>query len=422
MKLCVLGLSARTNGELTMALDVATRLRPAQLHAVVGTPSVTLAASHGARVHPFPLVAGPLAFRRIVEHVKALEPDVILLADLALLHLSTELGPSLLPLAHVLPTLAPTVALDLYDWDTNAATMDTFGVQLHQVFGPVPANIGRLLPCPMHPPQDNTPGHGFYRVMEDSGPLSTSERTRVRQDLGLSGPVVLWTTSAWQHPVHGRMHMAPHQTVLPQAAAGQRIMEHFPMYALRLLDRVSARVGGVTLLHVGPLPFPMTDDLTSLRYVHRNTVGPEVFLPLLGSVDLLFNPNTPASSAWRATTMRVPVLSVHQHAAPTSEDPALRRYQDATPGAFAWSVWPVGLHNTVHNLLRPNPTAAAAHVHANALQPEVLVEAAVELLKNPGPLQHAQGLMWRGLEGLDHARALLAALSQTSSPPRTPGS
>lgn len=416
MHLCVLGLSSRSNGELTMALDVAARLRPEQLTAVVGTPSVRVALAYGAQVRTFPLVGATLAYQRIVEHLTALKPDVILLADLALLHLSTELGPGLLPLAWFLPSLAPTVALDLYDWDHNAATMDTFGRALHTAFPPVPPSLGRLAPCPLNTPRTNAAGRGHYRVMEDVGPLSNSARQTTRDALGLTGPVVLWTTSAWQHPVAGRMHMAPHQTVLKEAAQGERTMLSFPAYALRLLERVAQRMDGATLLHVGPQPFAVPDGLTSLRYQHHASLPPERFVDLLGCVDLLFNPNTPSSTAWRATTRRVPVLSVHQTVEGSVSDADAKAYLDALGPTFSWSVWPVGLHVTVHNLLQANPVAAAAHRHVNVLQADAVVDAAVSLLKAPDGLRHAQDALWRSLEPLETAQAFTAAARMPHTP------
>ncbi|MBI5496404.1 MAG: hypothetical protein HY904_15380 [Deltaproteobacteria bacterium] len=416
LRVLVLSCSSRTNGELTMVLDWAARLRlPVGLHVACGPGSVALAARSGARVHTYPQVGAGLARRRILETVARVRPDVVIIADLALVHLSTELGPGLLPLLPALAASVPTVALDLYDWDRNYPEMDTWGTRLHAAFPPVPSAVGRLLPCPVHAPGPSTPGRGRYAVMADRGPVSAAARQDARDRLALGdAPVLLWTTSPWQHPVDSAMRMAPHQHVVPQSATGARVLTHLPAYLLRLLDRAARRVPGLTLLHVGPQRFPVPADVTTLVYRHLASLPPPDFEAALSAADVFFSVNCPASSAIRATTFRLPVLTAMQSRTVTAppSDPDLARYSDDTLGGFPFAVWPVGLHHTVHALLRDNPFRDMQQF-TDILDPEALVDSVVTLLRPDAAdsLRHAQHVAWRRIteSAGDPDQALAAA-------------
>ncbi|MEW5852514.1 MAG: DUF6365 family protein [Myxococcota bacterium] len=385
MKLAVLGCSAITTGELTVALEFARRLRrDVALHALVGTPALAAARAHGATVHPWPTVgARGAAFQRIANTLQDLRPDVLLVADLFLLHgLSPELGSSLLPLLEHAMRRMPVVALDYYDFRRHRGHLDLLG---ERVVLPTMSSLpGVVLPSPLVPPEGNTPGRGRFLMMDDVGPLSAERRREIRGGLGLGAKekVIILTTSRWQHEV-------------PRIPAARPMAEHIPGWLLRCLDVAARAAGGVTLLHVSPVPLD-APALDSLRYRHMPSLPRDRFVDVMSSVDLALSLNTPASSNIRAMTLRVPVLCAHlpdTPTLPTVSDVSLARERDVLLGQLgkphAWSLWPAGFYTFVQEVLRDNPFSSV-HRYVNVLDADALIAEATRLLTNADDVRHAQ--------------------------------
>ena len=410
LKVLVLGCSAVTNGELLMVFDFLRRCRtPLTLSAAVGVPSVSLATWAGAQPFTYPMLGASRALTRLDDIFSRVAPDALVIADLLLIHgVSSEMGAALLPIIDHARKRCRVVALDLYDWDHTATIIDGFGSPLFPNLAPLAPGIGRLLPSPSLPPARSTPGRGHYAMMEDRGPLSAEERQRVRTQLGLpESPVVLLTTSRWQHGAPGQGPMW--QKLVPSAPGGARVVEHFPRLLLRLMDHAGQQLGGLTLVHVGPHAFaPPAEGLRHLDYRFLNALEPALFERMLGAVDVYVSPNCPASTAVRAASLRVPVLTIHQGAggAPqtgtSAPHLALRQYLDAVLPTYPWSMWPLGFHRVLARNLEGNPFAQT-QLHTDVMQPDALVNALVSLIVDRASaqsLQHAQAQYFGQLAAL----------------------
>jgi hypothetical protein len=375
-KVMILGCSTVSTGELTMALDWARRLtRPHQLHACVGVSQVNQVKWAGGQPWTYPALGLQRALPRIQEALRSVKPDVIVLADILLAYgLSPEFADGI---SYAVPEAmkhARVLALDLYDFDSTAMDTDIFGRPLFQQAPFVPRGVGRLHPCPSLIPQKSTPGRGRYAMLEDHGAFTTAEREAARARLGLgSGKVAVITTSAWQHTLVKR----------PEGAA---VTTHFPPLMFRLLNEAARAAGGLTVVHVGPQAFTIPDGCDHLNYQHRDQMPPEDFRALLGSADVYVSPNCPASTAVRASSLRVPVATLHLGNAYTSSNTAagqaLKAYRDAVGNGYAFSLWPVGMHRLVHRVLENNPFAGT-QMQLDAARADEAVEGITALLTRP---------------------------------------
>jgi hypothetical protein len=206
-----------------------------------------------------------------------------------------------------------------------------------------------------------------------------AERAAVRRELGVSGPLVLTFTSPWQHVAQS----------IPEASG---VTRKFPALMLRLLDQAAARVGGTTLVHLGPAAINRPADVTCLRYQHVAQMSPDRFRRLLGAADLVLTPNCIASSAVRAATMRVPVASLRLdldgERAPSADEStparkALAAFLRDAASPYGFLVWPLGLRRAMRSILEDNPFAAT-QAHLDVLDADGTVEGLVRLLADPG--------------------------------------
>ena len=290
LKLAILGCSGYSTGELTLALDWVRRCtRPVELTLLVPKPLASSVAWTGARVVTFPQRGGFLGLSRLRRVLAEAPPDALLLADLMLFHDAPyEFGLSFALVADPESVPYKVLALDLYDWDARWKRLDLHGTRRFEAMPPVPAGVGRLMPSPYLAPAHSTPGRGRYAMMADGTPLSAEEKRAARADLGLGqGKVALVVTSPWQHVArieHGAEHVS----------------QHLPAFMLRLLDMAAQRVGGLTLVHLGPAPIIVPDDVKTLGYQHLPQLPPGPYRQLLGCVDLVVTPNCIGSSTIRA--------------------------------------------------------------------------------------------------------------------------
>jgi hypothetical protein len=356
LKVCVLGCSGSTSGEVTLALDWVGRCkRPMELHAVVGKACVKVARASGAVVHAYPDLGAVTSLARIRASLTEVAADVVILADLLLYSgMVGEFGGSLPAVVEQTCKQATVLALDLYDWDHNRDAVDLFGragMKHNGVTPPAPVappGMGRLMPSPYLPMARSTPGRGRYAMMEDQGATSSTQRAAARAALGLpAGKLVVWTTSPWQHLA----------TRHPESA---KVAQHLPALLMRLLQHVSAQVGPLTLVHLGPQPYAMPDDVDTARYLHVPQLPPAHFLDLLRAADLMVTPNVIASSAIRAASMRLPVAMLHLGSPPAVARGAVAQFLDAAAPAYANSVWPLGMFALMGRILDGNTFADLA--------------------------------------------------------------
>ncbi len=422
VRIALLGGSGSSTGELTLAFDWLRRLeRPVTPIAILAQRSAPLFAWTGAETHVYPDAGGVEASRAIDVALEASRPDVVVVCDLLLAYLtSPELGrffrrgPSLLgPLLTRWSARTRVLALDLYDWDRNAAAIDLLGAPAWSVPTAVPPGVGRLCPAPYLAPAASSPGRGRYAMMRAMAPPSSAEREEARASVGVGpGPLVLLTTSPWQHMF----------ALDPRAA---RVTHGLPVLLLEWLAAARRRLRGLELVHLGPVAIPSEAVPRGLSYHHVPQLEPRRFLPLLGSAELVLSPNCIASSNVRAAALGVPVLSVHARADGASRPPlgrsaaarASRRHLEAVAPGYAHSVWPLGLARLLEAVLEDNPFANTQR-HVDVTEPDAAVDAIVELAR-PGParaaLVQAQADYFARLAALDSPeQALIAALDSGS--------
>lgn len=424
-RLCILGCSSATTGELTLALDFASRLsRPLDRCAVVPSAVGRTFRDAGWRVCAYPSIGPRTALNRIREGLREFSPDILLIADLFLFYgMAGEFG-GMLPavVAEACPR-AKLLGLDVYDWDRNRDAIDLFGRPAMMNFAargfippaPVPPpSLGRLLPAPYLAPEHSTPGRGHYAMMADRGRPSAETRVTARVELGLpDGPLMLLTTSPWQHLAVDH----------PESA---RVARQFPALALRLIDHAVDWAGHGTLVHLGPAPWELPSDVVNLEYRHVSQLPPAEFARLLAATDVLVSANTIASSNIRAASLRIPVAMLHLgravaappaelHALATPQGAVDRFLADAAP-SYACSVWPLGMHALLSRMMQANPFADL-QVHLDALDGEAAVEGLARLLRERGArdeCREKQELYFKALPALtdDADTALDAALAE----------
>jgi hypothetical protein len=399
LRLAILGCSALTTGELTLALDWARRCkRPLELTLVVSRLMAAQVKWAGP-VRTFPGRGGILVYSRIRDIVAELNPDALLLADVLLYKgIHYELGVNLDPLVDDWLSRFRVLGLDLFDWDANSRIIDCQGETHFSSARPLQQGIARLLPSPYLAPAPSSPGRGRYAMMEDAQPLAATDRAAIRESLGLgSGPVVMFTSSPWQHLAEKEKLTA-------------RVASHFPALMLRLLDLAARPLGGVTLVHLGPADMAIPPDVKGIRYRHFPQLPPEDYRRLLGTADLLLTPNCIATSAIRAASMRVPVAALYmgspvQHA-PAVEGSdaqrALATYLQATCPTYAFRAWPLGLHAVMSRILQNNPFAAMQR-HLDVLDPDAAVDGLSHILRDSSDadaLRHQQANAFRAMAGV----------------------
>lgn len=379
LKLTVLGCSATTTGELTLALDWVKRCtRPLDLTIMVSAvmaPRVQWA----GHVVTYPTRSGFFTRSRIRQTLKELSPDVLLIADMLLLKgVHYEIGVSLDSVVAECMVDRKVVGLDLYDWDTNAARIDCYGECLFADNHSFPFSMTRLMPSPYLPPGPSTPGRGRYAMMEDGIPLSNHEKQAVREELGLgSGKVVLVTTSPWQDVARQEVHIG-------------RVATHFPALLLRLLDHAVRSCGPVTLAHLGPMPWTLPDDVHHVVYRHIPQMPPAQYHRLLGVADLVLTGNCVGTSVIRAASMRVPAVSLFMGQAVQTPpelggshpQQALSAYLKAVCPTYAFRVWPMGWHRLMNAVMQDNPFRGI-QVHLDVMDPDGAVEGLRRVLVEP---------------------------------------
>ena len=373
MKLAVIGCSGVSTGELTLVLDWARRLeRDVDLHLIVSEQIAPSLAWTNATIHPFVLRGGSAGALSIERSLAAIEPDAVLIADLLLCYLTSPefgrvfRGANLLAAVVARATTRyPVIALDLYDWDENASAIDLAGSTDQSLATAVPPAVGRLMPSPYLRPEPSTPGRGRYAMMDLAATPSKKQRAAVRKHLGLTGTVVLTTTSPWQHLFSAN-----------PAAAG--VTAALPPLMLSLLDEAASK-RAVTLVHLGPAPISPLPRLKATTYRHVPQLPPDQFLPLLSSVDLVLAPNAIATTNIRAASMGIPVATLEVGRGPLRGHPALETYAKAAQPPYPFRVWPLGFYDLMQGVLRDNPFATIQQA-LDACEPAACVEGLADLL------------------------------------------
>lgn len=388
-RIAVLGCSGVSTGELTLAFDWLGRCeRPLEVHALVSEHAAAAAGWAGATVHQWPAVGGRVGAEQIEAQLEAIAPDAVLIADLLLLYVSSpEFGRFfrrssnlLVPVLERARARSKLLALDLYDWDANGRHVDLLGSAAATFVATVPEGVGRLMPSPYLTPRASSPGRGRYAMMADGQPASKRAKQQTRRALGVgNNKIVFIATSPWQHNFASN----------PRGAA---TTQHYPLLVARLLDQVAARVGGLTLIHLGPAPLPPAIGLEALEYRHVPQIPPAQFRGLLGAADLVLAANCIATTNVRAASLRVPVATVHlSKAVPTppkkrsrtAAEAALADYLAAACPTYACSVWPLGLHRLMRGVLARNPFKGI-QAHLDAFAPNACVDRLQALLADPG--------------------------------------
>ncbi len=367
-----------------MALDWARRLTTApELHACVATGLVQQVAWAGVKAWPYPALGLPRAIPRMEEALRSVRPDVVILADVLLAYgLSPDFADGL---SYVVPHVleqSRVLALDLYDLDDTALHVDIFGRPLFTRPPVVPPSVGRLLPCPANLPGRSTKGRGRYAMLKDQGPVSAVDKAATRSRLGIpEGPLVVMTTSPWQHALERR-------------AEAKDVTQHAPALMFRLL--AAALEGGpATVVHIGPQPLAVPKDCEGLDYRHQPQVPPSDFAALLGAANVYLSNNCPASTAVRAASLRVPVVTMHlgngspAHST-TRAGKALRAYMDATSHRYGCSLWPLGMRGMVERVLKDNPFVET-QLHVDGMRPDDAVETLKGALRDKGVVEALQG-------------------------------
>ncbi|MEW5849362.1 MAG: DUF6365 family protein [Myxococcota bacterium] len=429
-RVCILGCSGSTTGEVSLALDWVKRCtRRMELHAVVGSGSARAAHHAGATVHSYPNLGTRTSLQRIQQSLKELAPDVVIIADLLLYHgLVGEFRGALPQVVAASCPDAALVGLDLYDWDAHANVIDIFGRPAMAHFarnGEVPpaprppSSMGRLMPAPYLVPAHSTPGRGRYAMMGDQGSVTARQRRAARTELGLpDGMLVLLTTSPWQH-------------LAEQYVESARVAAALPALMMRLLGLAAREVEPVTLVHLGPAPYRVPDDVTNLGYLHLPQLPPPRFQRLLQATDLMLTPNMIASSAIRAASMRIPVATLHVGAATSTSgtsaaQDALRRFHDVVTPGYATSVWPLGMHALMSRILENNPFRQIQE-HLDVYRPDETVDRLARLLRGTADVDALRGqqeeyfqLLRRNTDTPDDALEAALVASGTSTVRRRP--
>jgi len=393
MRVLVLGCSAVTTGELTMAMELLSRCsRPMDLHMLVGTSLVGMGKWWKARVHTYPSLGVSSALQKIEQTVRGLRPDVVIVADILLMYgLSPEFSGQLSGMIPEALQLAKVAALDLYDFNRSAMDVDIFGRRLFTAPPRVPEQVGRLFPCPSLPPAPNAPGRGHYQTVDDVGRLPLSVRNQTRRELGIAEghAMVVITTSAWQHRLNTH-------------AEGSRVARHFPNLMFDFMEQAALKTRPITVVHVGSEGFGDAQIRPHVSYQHLASMPPEQFKKVLGSADVHLSNNCPSTTAMRAAAMRVPVLTWFAGAgAPKGNTPGLQRYLDETKGGYPFYLWPVGMYGMVKQVMTDNPFAQTQQ-HADVHDGDAAVEALVTLLSDVSQadaLRHAQEQYFADLQG-----------------------
>ena len=403
LRLLVLGCSALSTGELTIALDWVRRCtRAIDLHLLVPA-TVAPHLAWAGRVHPYPQAGRATALAAMQSAIDACRPDLLLVADLLLFHGAPhEVGASLEPVLHHALARCRVAALDLYDWDAHVGVLECYGKVRFAAAPPLPPAVARLMPSPYLPPGRSASGRGRYAMVSDGQPGDAATKEAVRRELNVEGPLVLTLTSPWQHVAQG----------LADAAG---VTRHFPALMLRLLDEAARRGGRATLVHLGPAPMTVPADVLHLRYVHVAQLPPDRFSRLLGATDLVLTPNCIASSAVRGASMRVPCAALRLDAdgvapvgrgfslaagrrlaagrADTRAQRALAAFlRDAVP-LYGFLVWPLGLRRVMRTILQDNPFGAI-QAHFDVGDADGTVEGLARLLGDEGArdeIREAQG-------------------------------
>ncbi len=407
-RVAVLACSGVSTGEMTLAFDWLSRCeRPLEVHALVSELMASSAKYADATVHAWPAIGGRAGAEAIEATIEEIQPDAVVIADLLLMYTSSpEFGRFfrrssnlLVPVLERVRKTTKVLALDLYDWDANAAHVDLLGQDAATFVSRVPDGVGRIMPSPYLVPRPSTPGRGRYAMMADGTPASKRARAQIRKELGVgASKLVFMATSPWQH-------------MFVQDPRGAGMTIHYPQLVARLLDEVATRVGGLTLVHLGPAPLPPLPDLEALQYRHVPQLPPDQYRGLLGGADLVLAANCIATTNVRAASLRVPVATVHLSKAvesPTKRrtrtrgEAALAAYVEAAAPTYACSVWPLGLHRLMRRVLARNPFKAI-QAQLDAFSPNACVDKLTALLADPAvadDLREAQSAYFAKLDAL----------------------
>lgn len=397
-RIAVLGCTGYAAGELTLALEWVTSCRrPLDLFTIVSARVAPFARSAGGNVFTY-RESAEFMLGDIQSLLRTLRPDMLVIADLILFYGCSCETVCLETLFETTPARCQIVGLDLYDWDLHVGVFDIWGGRRFDDPPVIPSRVTRLLPSPYLVPTRSTPGRGRYPMMMGSRPLSRRQRHDVRAQYGLgAGPVLLTLTSAWQY--------------LPTEPHAARVAGNFLPLMLRLLDQAARRVGGVTLVHVGPCLLEIPEDVQAVRYLNVPQLSPAPFRRLLGGVDLVLTANCIAASAIRAASMQTPVAALYvgsavqtpkQFLPATQATRAVEHYVTSTDPTYPFRVWPAGMFDVVNSILDRNPFATIER-HLDVLDPDAVVDALTALLTNRAVVDTLRGAQGRYFANLSDA-------------------
>jgi Family of unknown function (DUF6365) len=212
---------------------------------------------------------------------------------------------------------------------------------------------------------------------------------RISDSLGLdlASKVVLFCTSPWQHsaewqePTVVRDHMLTRASRAEQmnpapdddwADAGtqwsgaKRLASSLPGLLADYLSRLGK---SVHLLHIGPRPFEIREQLQG-RYHWLSSLSHDKFEALLARADLLLSANITGTTIAKAMALRVPVVVMHNSISAASVEeaesgmgkplsPALQTWLKNTVPLSPFSLWPLGYWHFLEPILQNNPYTAA---------------------------------------------------------------
>jgi hypothetical protein len=279
----------------------------------------------------------------------------------------------------------PVVALDCWNLEESGLSWD-YGPEIYRIDSTRLAPLGlmqrRMIPVPFVRPE--VPAG--YNALPDLGPLSVSQRTEVRRELGLSGePLVLWPSAGWQHR---EAHQSPQR---------QRLCDAIP-------ELVAGHLAGLPaptrVLHVGPMPYAAAAAALGTRYRHIAQVAPARFAQLLGAADLLLSCNAAATTIGSALAVELPILlgvnscggeSLTEVSAAAAA-PLVNRVRDWVQKNLPLPrlrAYPLSLYSFLTPVLHANPCYGALTA-VELLDAEVFTAAARSLLYDPEQRASAQ--------------------------------
>lgn len=179
----------------------------------------------------------------------------------------------------------PLIGMDTWNFEHNAAGLDVLEGVLRPVEPAWQALERRLVPVPF----GRMASAGACHVGPTARP-SVPARV-LREELGVSGPLVVLCTGWWQHR-------------LLDERPGPDVMALVAHYLTQI-------PGPWSLLHIGPKPLSLRRTLGP-RYHHRDTMPPDTFAATLAAADLLLSLNASATSNGTAIALGTPVLCLVQ--------------------------------------------------------------------------------------------------------------